>query len=95
MAAFYERTSGLGMLARSRKHSLFALFSPKLWTAMNQYGAGGPCIIGLREWSPGVELENMSLDQFELEDAASAKAEIIRKRRGPRSPQLAAELKRR
>src|SRR6266536_3818656 len=35
------------------RHSLFALFSPKLWTVLNQYGAGGPCIMGLHEWRPG------------------------------------------
>jgi hypothetical protein len=26
----------------------------------------------LREWPPGIEFENLSLDQFKLEDAASA-----------------------
>ena len=62
------------MLVRSRKGSLFALFSPKLWTVLNQYGAGGPCVMGVRERSPGIEFENLSLDQFKLEDAACAKA---------------------
>jgi hypothetical protein len=28
--------------------------------------------MGLREWPPGIEFENLSLDQFKLEDAASA-----------------------
>ncbi len=54
------------MLVRSRKGSLFALFSPKLWTVLNQYGAGGPCVMGLREWPPDIEFENLSFDQFKL-----------------------------
>jgi len=28
--------------------------------------------MGLREWPPGIEFENLSLDQFKLEDAFSA-----------------------
>jgi hypothetical protein len=61
MAAFCERTSGLGMLVRSRKRSLFALFSPKLWTVLNQYGAGKPCVTDLYELLLGIEFENLSL----------------------------------
>src|SRR6266487_5978275 len=41
--------------------SPFALFSPKLWTVLNQYGAGRPCVMGLYEWLPGHEFENLSL----------------------------------
>ena len=72
MAAFFEGTSRLGMLVYGHKRSLFALFSPKLWTVLNQYEAGESCVMGLREWPPGIEFENLSLDQFKLEDAASA-----------------------
>jgi hypothetical protein len=61
------------MLVRSRKGSLFALFSPRLWTVLNQYGAGKHCMMGLREWPPGIEFENLSPDQFKLEDAASVR----------------------
>ena len=64
MAAFFEGTSRLGMLVYGHKRSLFALFSPKLWTVLNQYGAGGPCVMSFREWPPGIEFENLSLDQF-------------------------------
>src|SRR6266702_4046369 len=79
-AAFCDRSSGLGMLVRSRKGSLFAPFSPKLWTVLNQYGAGEPCVMGLREWPPGIEFENLSLDQFKLEDAASANCSKLQPR---------------
>jgi hypothetical protein len=51
------------MLVRIRKGSLFALFSPKLWTVLNQYGAGRPCVMGLREWPPDIEFENLSFDR--------------------------------
>jgi hypothetical protein len=61
MVVFCERTSGLGMLVRSRKRSLFALFSPKLWTVLNQYGAGKPCVTDLYELLVGIEFENLSL----------------------------------
>jgi hypothetical protein len=44
------------MLVHGRKRSLFALFSPKLWTALNQYGAGRPCIASLYEWLQGHEV---------------------------------------
>jgi hypothetical protein len=37
------------------------LFSPKLWTALNQYGAGGPCVTDLYELLLGIELEGLSL----------------------------------
>jgi hypothetical protein len=65
------------MLVRNCKGSLFPLLSPKLWTVLNQYGAGGPCVMGLREWPPGIEFENLSLDRFKLEDAASGSRAAI------------------
>jgi len=49
------------MLVRSRKRSLFALFSPKLWTVLNQYGAGGRCVTSLYELLLGRKFENQSL----------------------------------
>jgi hypothetical protein len=51
------------MLVRSRKHSPFALFSPKLCTALNQYGAGGPCVTGLYELLLGMKFEDLSLER--------------------------------
>jgi hypothetical protein len=51
------------MLVRGRKHSLFALFSPKLWTVLIQYGAGAPCFTGLYELLLGIGLEDLSLGE--------------------------------
>jgi hypothetical protein len=33
--------------------------------------------MGLREWPPGIEFENLSLDRFKLEDAASGSRAAI------------------
>ena len=49
------------MLVRSRKGSLFALFSPKLWTVLNQYGLGRPCVTGLYELLLAMKFEDLSL----------------------------------
>jgi hypothetical protein len=70
-AAFFGQPFGLATLAHGYKRSLFALFSPKLWTALNQYGAGDPCVMRLHEWPHSIEFENLSLDQFNLKDAAT------------------------
>src|SRR6266436_5181504 len=59
--AFCDRTSGLEMLVRSRKGSLFALFSPKLWTVLNQYGLGTPYVTGLYELLLALKFEDLSL----------------------------------
>jgi hypothetical protein len=37
------------MSVGSRKPSLFALISPRLWTGLNQYGAEAACGTGLYE----------------------------------------------
>jgi len=61
MAALFKRTSGLAILVHGPPRSLLALFSPKLWTVLNQYGAGGPFVTGAYEWPLGIKFEDLSL----------------------------------
>jgi hypothetical protein len=51
------------MLLPGRKRSLFALFSPKLCTVLNQYGVGGPYITGAYEGLLGIKFEDLSLGE--------------------------------
>jgi hypothetical protein len=39
------------------RHSLFNLFSRKLWTVLDQYGAGGPCMMAFVNGDLGTEFE--------------------------------------
>lgn len=44
--------------------SLFALLSPKLWTALNQYGSGKLGVTEPYEQLLAIKFEDVSLDQF-------------------------------
>jgi len=50
------------MWVRGHNRSVSGPFSPKLSTALNQYGAGGPSVIGLIDGQLGMEFENLSLE---------------------------------